>query len=205
MFGAIPSDHGPAVTFSHLPTPFDMPSFNRIVSYKPVRTVHEVELYWCFPSILEKYRSKPLAYISEMMGHEGRPIWADEEDVKCSSEVLIVFVFVFVFIVIKLVFVSSPLPLSSPPLPLRSREHPVVPQVPTLGIWAVCGKCRLWVRVVEQLLHLPAHSHSHRGRAAVCQRGYRCCAHVPDDAPSPRRAGACFPRAAGDRAELLPV
>ncbi len=72
MFGAIPSDSSPAVSFAHLPLPFENARFNTLVHFKPVRTIHEIEIYWCFPSMQDKYRSKPMSYISELLGHEGK-------------------------------------------------------------------------------------------------------------------------------------
>lgn len=57
--------------FDRFGSPFDTPQFNRILQVVPVKNVHQVCLSWALPSQLIHYRSKPLAYLSWLIGHEG--------------------------------------------------------------------------------------------------------------------------------------
>ena len=53
-------------------SPFDTPNFNRILRVVPVKNVNQVCLSWALPSKLQHYRIKPLAYLSWLIGHEGK-------------------------------------------------------------------------------------------------------------------------------------
>ncbi|CAG9861964.1 unnamed protein product [Phyllotreta striolata] len=51
---------------------FDTPAFNKIYYIKPVKELIKLELTWCLPSLLHKYRSKPMQYVSYLLGDEGK-------------------------------------------------------------------------------------------------------------------------------------
>ena len=98
-FQEIPSSgsSSPAMSFKECGIPFDRQYFNRMVKVVPVKDIkqvsvfesfekyfplsvnfiwisfyHQVCLSWSLPSQLDKYRIKPLNYISWLVGHEGR-------------------------------------------------------------------------------------------------------------------------------------
>ena len=71
-FSGVPNSDIPRQTFSHLLEPFDTPEFNKIYKVAPVQNVYQLDMNWALPPLMDKYRSKPLHYLSWIIGHEGR-------------------------------------------------------------------------------------------------------------------------------------
>lgn len=51
---------------------FDTPGFNKIYYIKPIKEMIKLDLTWSLPSLLHKYRSKPMQYVSYLLGDEGK-------------------------------------------------------------------------------------------------------------------------------------
>lgn len=51
--------------------PFPLEQFAKLYKVQPVKKVNNVSLTWALPSLLHEYRTKPLEYISYVVGHEG--------------------------------------------------------------------------------------------------------------------------------------
>eukprot|EP00127_Corallochytrium_limacisporum_P003576 Clim_evm59s150 gene=Clim_evmTU59s150 len=58
--------------FEQLGLPFDEADLSKVTYYQPVKERVVVELSWFFPTDISRYKSKPLSYISGLIGHEGR-------------------------------------------------------------------------------------------------------------------------------------
>jgi nardilysin len=61
----------PRQTFGHLTRPFDTPDFHKIYKVNPVHNVYQLDMNWALPPLLDKFRIKPLNYLSWVIGHEG--------------------------------------------------------------------------------------------------------------------------------------
>ncbi|KAK9890849.1 hypothetical protein WA026_012195 [Henosepilachna vigintioctopunctata] len=51
---------------------FNTPQFSRIYYIKPQKDICQLDLTWCLPSLLNKYKTKPHQYISWLIGDEGK-------------------------------------------------------------------------------------------------------------------------------------
>lgn len=71
-FGNVPDGGGAErESFSHLKDPFDTEDFRQVYKVAPIQNVYQVDLNWALPPMLDKYRCKPLHYLSWIIGHEG--------------------------------------------------------------------------------------------------------------------------------------
>ena len=62
----------PRETFGHLPEPFATSNFNRIYKVCPVKNVYKLNLNWALQPLIKEYATKPLVYLSSVIGHEGK-------------------------------------------------------------------------------------------------------------------------------------
>lgn len=51
--------------------PFPLEQFTKLYKVQPVRKVNKLSITWTLPSLLQEYKTKPLEYISHVVGHEG--------------------------------------------------------------------------------------------------------------------------------------
>lgn len=51
--------------------PFPVEQFTKIYKVQPVKKVNKLSITWALPSLLHEYKTKPLEYISYVVGHEG--------------------------------------------------------------------------------------------------------------------------------------
>merc|ERR1719430_2447520 len=58
--------------FSTMIEPFETAAWPKLYSLIPVKNDYKVDLTWALPPLLEHYKSKPLHYLSHLIGHEGR-------------------------------------------------------------------------------------------------------------------------------------
>jgi len=58
--------------FSAMPEPFATPAWPKLYSLIPVKNDYKVDLAWALPPLLQHFKSKPLNYLSHLIGHEGR-------------------------------------------------------------------------------------------------------------------------------------
>uniref|UniRef100_A0A8D1ZKI2 Nardilysin convertase n=1 Tax=Sus scrofa TaxID=9823 RepID=A0A8D1ZKI2_PIG len=72
IFSQIPNNGLPKPNFGHLTDPFDTPAFNKLYRVVPIRKIHALTITWALPPQQQHYRSKPLHYISWLVGHEGK-------------------------------------------------------------------------------------------------------------------------------------
>ncbi|XP_078264664.1 nardilysin-like [Rhinoraja longicauda] len=72
IFSQIPNNGFPKPDFSDVKDPFDTPAFNKLYRVIPVKNVHSLNITWALPPQKEHYRTKPLHYISWLIGHEGK-------------------------------------------------------------------------------------------------------------------------------------
>ncbi|XP_069794757.1 nardilysin-like [Narcine bancroftii] len=72
IFSQIPNNGLPKPDFSDVTDPFDTPAFNKLYRVIPVKNVHSLNITWALPPQKEYYRTKPLHYISWLIGHEGK-------------------------------------------------------------------------------------------------------------------------------------
>ena len=47
-------------------------NFHRLYRIVPVRDMFHLDLHWSLPSMLKKYRTDPLGYLSHIVGYEGK-------------------------------------------------------------------------------------------------------------------------------------
>ncbi|CAI5779116.1 nardilysinnardilysin-like [Podarcis lilfordi] len=71
IFSQIPNNGLPKPTFGHLPQPFDTPAFHKLYKVVPVKEIHSLSISWSLPPQEKNYRTKPLHYLSWLVGHEG--------------------------------------------------------------------------------------------------------------------------------------
>lgn len=72
IFSQIPNNGLPKPDFSDVRDPFDTPAFNKLYRVIPVKNVHSLNITWALPPQKQYYRTKPLHYISWLIGHEGK-------------------------------------------------------------------------------------------------------------------------------------
>ncbi len=79
-FSAVPNNALPREEFTteiHR-DPFNTEQFRHLYKVIPVQNVYQLDLNWALPPLVDKYRIKPLHYMSWVIGHEGN--W------KCNPE-----------------------------------------------------------------------------------------------------------------------
>ncbi|XP_042887210.1 nardilysin-like isoform X2 [Penaeus japonicus] len=72
IFSQIPNNGLPCPSYKHLEFPFPVEKFHRLYRIIPMKEYHSVEINWALPSYLKHYKTKPLHYISHLLGHEGK-------------------------------------------------------------------------------------------------------------------------------------
>ena len=70
-FSSVPNSDLPAETFHHLEEPFSTPEFNKIYKVSPIKNIYQLDMNWALPPLKDKFRAKPLNYLSWIIGHEG--------------------------------------------------------------------------------------------------------------------------------------
>ena len=70
-FASVPNSDLPAETFHHLEEPFSTPEFNKIYKVCPIKNIYQLDMNWALPPLKDKFRAKPLHYLSWIIGHEG--------------------------------------------------------------------------------------------------------------------------------------
>ncbi|CAH1155362.1 unnamed protein product [Phaedon cochleariae] len=72
-FSKVPNNELPANDFTVFSNGlFETPEFNRLYYMKPTKDSCQVDLTWSLPPLREKYKSKPVQYVSFLMGDEGK-------------------------------------------------------------------------------------------------------------------------------------
>jgi nardilysin len=70
-FSAVPHNQTPPPNFGNIPPAFNHKEFHGLYRVVPVTDVNEIQLLWQLPCLFDKYRAKPMEYISWLLGHEG--------------------------------------------------------------------------------------------------------------------------------------
>lgn len=71
-YSAVPNNGQEREQFADMLEPFNNPGWHRLYRIVPVKSEYKVDLSWALPPVLRHYRSKPLSYLSHLLGHEGR-------------------------------------------------------------------------------------------------------------------------------------
>ncbi|KAM7283385.1 nardilysin [Ixodes scapularis] len=72
IFSAIPKRTAKSELTGFLPRePFPLEQFTKLYKVQPVKKVNNLSVTWALPSLLHEYKTKPLEYISYVVGHEG--------------------------------------------------------------------------------------------------------------------------------------
>ncbi|XP_054271707.1 nardilysin [Macrosteles quadrilineatus] len=71
-FKDVPNNELPPDRFNLNVSPFRKDDFRKMYIVNPVKNVNNVDLTWVLPSTLKMYRTKPLNYLSWVIGHEGK-------------------------------------------------------------------------------------------------------------------------------------
>ena len=71
LFSNVPNNGLARESFGHLLGPFDNPKYHKLYKIAPMQNVYQLDLFWSLPPLLDKYRAKPLSYLSWIIGHEG--------------------------------------------------------------------------------------------------------------------------------------
>ena len=48
-----------------------MSNFHRLIKVAPMKNIYQLNLVWSLPPLMDKYKTKPLEYLSWIIGHEG--------------------------------------------------------------------------------------------------------------------------------------
>ncbi|XP_037087796.1 nardilysin-like [Pollicipes pollicipes] len=72
IFSEVPATAEPRPSFASHGQPWDPARFHRLYKLLPVKDRHQLTITWQLPSMMKHYRTRPLNYISWLMGHEGR-------------------------------------------------------------------------------------------------------------------------------------
>lgn len=72
IFSEVPDSGIPRPAYTQYEFPFPTEKLHRLYRVIPMKDYHSVEINWALPSLLNYYRTKPLHYISHLIGHEGR-------------------------------------------------------------------------------------------------------------------------------------
>ncbi|XP_063845990.1 nardilysin-like [Scylla paramamosain] len=87
IFSQVPNNKLARPSYTHLEFPFPTDKFHCLCRVVPTKEEHNVEVKWALPSLLSHYQTKPLHYISHLLGHEGqgsilsflkKKVWASE-------------------------------------------------------------------------------------------------------------------------------
>ena len=70
-FAKVPNNGLDKESFGHLTDPFPLEDFHRLIKVAPMKNIYQLNLFWSLPPMLEKFRTKPLEYLSWIIGHEG--------------------------------------------------------------------------------------------------------------------------------------
>lgn len=71
-FAAIPNNGLDKETFSHMPDPFKTQRFCKLYKMVPMQDIYQLTMTWDLQPLMDKYRVKPLNYLSWIIGHEGK-------------------------------------------------------------------------------------------------------------------------------------
>ena len=71
-FKGVPNNGKERESFDHMDLPFETEGFHKIYKVAPVQNTYQVDLNWALPAMLDKYKIKPLHYLSWTIGHEGK-------------------------------------------------------------------------------------------------------------------------------------
>ncbi|XP_056633066.1 nardilysin [Diorhabda sublineata] len=71
-FSQVPNNKLSKDDFSAFSDVFNTPDFTRLYYIKPIKQMIKLDLNWSLPSLQHKYKSKPLHYVSFLIGDEGR-------------------------------------------------------------------------------------------------------------------------------------
>jgi len=72
IYSSVPNNGLSLETFHHLDKPFSNSRFHKLYRLHPVQNVYQIDLTWSLPNLMDKYRTKPLHYLSWVIGHEGK-------------------------------------------------------------------------------------------------------------------------------------
>ena len=72
IFSSVPGSCEPRPSFALHGQPWEPVRFHRLYRLLPVKDRHQLTVTWQLPSMVRHYRTRPLNYISWLMGHEGR-------------------------------------------------------------------------------------------------------------------------------------
>ena len=68
----VPNNKLARPSYTQLEFPFPKEKFHCLCRIVPTKEEHSVEVNWALPSLLAHYQTKPLHYISHLLGHEGQ-------------------------------------------------------------------------------------------------------------------------------------
>ena len=71
-FTQVPNNGLDREEFSSMSEPFNSPAFHQVYRVLPVQNVYKLDLTWALPPLGDRYREKPLHYLSWLVGHEGK-------------------------------------------------------------------------------------------------------------------------------------
>ncbi|RZF43235.1 hypothetical protein LSTR_LSTR016530 [Laodelphax striatellus] len=71
-FSDVPCNNLPPDVFPYVNPPFKHEEFSNYFTVKPIKDVNKIDIFWAFPPVLHLYRSKPMEYISYLLGYEGK-------------------------------------------------------------------------------------------------------------------------------------
>ena len=74
LFSSIPNNNKNKETFHHLTDPFknNQSKFSRLYKIAPIQNIFQVDINWALPPLLHEFKSKPIHYLSTIIGHEGK-------------------------------------------------------------------------------------------------------------------------------------
>ncbi|XP_068246780.1 nardilysin-like [Palaemon carinicauda] len=72
IFSKVPDSGIPRPTYIQHGFPFPTEKLHRLYRVVPMKDYHSLEINWALPSLQKYYHTKPLHYISHLIGHEGR-------------------------------------------------------------------------------------------------------------------------------------
>ncbi|XP_040583700.1 nardilysin [Lepeophtheirus salmonis] len=72
LFSNIPNNGLEQETFDHLKHPFDTKAFNQIYKIVPIENSYRLEINWALAPLIDKFRVKPIRWLSWIIGHEGK-------------------------------------------------------------------------------------------------------------------------------------
>lgn len=71
-FSDIPNNNMPPDKFDTNGSPFNEKDFHKLYIVEPIKDINSLCLTWVLPSTQHQYKSKPLSYLSWVVGHEGK-------------------------------------------------------------------------------------------------------------------------------------